>query len=446
MNASADVNGDRVFLRWVLAALGGGIIPGFAFWTILTWPWDFDAQPPCTWAVVGFVPLVSVILLFVRAERSVVAARWAILLFALHAVAMLGFLAVSSAAGIALFLDLFLIAALLLPVVTESPPGRLAKSTIVWVAALFGVGFPAALGNAAIVAWRAETIAGERPYCIEYASQTDAFEYEPARTLFDLSALKMQARLMEGGSSLFHFQHHAILVVGEGTRSFFNWSYMQENFVDEVLNRGRYGPKVACRPERHFATRLAVWSHQPGLVDVSVSGRHFAIPEAYRPREVRDKIMITAVSPAFAPYDISNKSQRHVAQFYSDIVIADARSVNLTALFEKRLNSGSTNVAGSEFGLSKTLVFFGDPGLPFQQRPLLNLYSGYDSAGTLQRIIECDRENMRPTPTCRYQFEKDGLVFSLTVDDPSQWKTIEQKLAETFMSFETHLAESTAPQ
>jgi hypothetical protein len=53
---------------------------------------------------------------------------------------------------------------------------------------------------------------------------------------------------------------------------------------------------------------------------------------------------------------------------------------------------------------------------------------------------------MRPTPTCRYQFEKDGLVFSLTVDDPSQWKTIEEKLAETFMSFETQGAQSAAPQ
>jgi hypothetical protein len=221
---------------------------------------------------------------------------------------------------------------------------------------------------------------------------------------------------------------------------------MQESFLTEVVDRGHSDPKVVCRPEQHFAARLEVWSHAPGLVDVSVSGRHFAIPEAYRPREVRDKIMITAVAPAFAPYDISNKGQRHIAQFYSDIVVADARSANMTAAFEKRRNSGSANAAGSEFGLSKTLVYFGDPRQTPERRPLLKLYSGSDSTGAVQRLIECDRQLMNPAPTCRYQFENHGLVFSLTIDDPSQWTIIEQRLAEMFKSFETHAAGSTDRQ
>jgi hypothetical protein len=105
--------------------------------------------------------------------------------------------------GMALFLDLLLIAVIFRPALDIRPLRRFSSATIFWVAVLFGVGLPAALTNGIVVMWRAEAIAGDRPYCIQYASQTDAYAYESARTLFDLSALKMQQRLATpGGWSL----------------------------------------------------------------------------------------------------------------------------------------------------------------------------------------------------------------------------------------------------
>jgi hypothetical protein len=149
------------------------------------------------------------------------------------------------------------------------PATGFSKATFLWTGSLFGIGLPLMAANAGVVIWRAESIAGERPYCIEFASQTDVFAYEPVKTLFDLTALKMQARLVFGQTgTLFTNQHHAILAIQGERTTFLNWSYWQENFLEEVKNRNWYdepgkrylNPGVRCRFETHFARRLPLRS------------------------------------------------------------------------------------------------------------------------------------------------------------------------------------------
>src|SRR5215470_17108097 len=87
----------------------------------------------------------------------------------------------------------------------------------------FWVGLPAALANGIVVTWRAEAIAGDRPYCIQYASQTDAFAYEPARTLFDISALKMRQRQGKAAGlsgAWIVWQDHGVLIIADTKLSF----------------------------------------------------------------------------------------------------------------------------------------------------------------------------------------------------------------------------------
>lgn len=426
-------------LKWLPAVLLGGIIPIVVFWITLTWGRDFSAEPPWAWAIIPLLPLASITLLFLPADRLTLAIRLGLLIFALHAAIMIGLmLQWPSVAGTAFFVDILFIATLLSAEMAGGRPGRLAKATILSLVILFGMAFPLALANGIVVTWRAEALAGERPYCIQYASQTDAFAYEPARTLFDLSFLKMQARLMEGGSSLFHFQNHAVLIVDDGTRSFFNWSYGQEAFLDEVLNRNSNNkPQVFCHPEQHFAKHLPIWQHEPTQIKMSIYDRHFLIPETYRPRAISDKIIINAVPLDFAPYDISNKQQPHIAQFYYDVVVASVGSMDLSAELKQRLEGRDTKAAEPEFGLSKTHLYIGKVTQQPDRRAFVGLYAGYDSAGHVTELIECDRKGLDTRlPTCRYQFVADGLIFRLTIGDPSQWQAIERRLAEIFASFE----------
>jgi hypothetical protein len=419
----------------VVAPLSAGIIPLIGFWVVLTNWWDFSAQPAWAWATISLVPLCMLLLLLPARHAT----RLYFSIVVSHAATMIWLVVIgqwNSVAKTGLLLDVYFIV-VSLPTLA-GVPGRFTRATVLWIAMLFGVGFPLALAHGAVVAWRAEAVAGERPYCIQYASQTDSFAYEPARTLFDLSALKMQARLVDGGSSTFHFQHHAILVVDDGARSFFNWSYGREAFLDEVANRaiGR-GPEVICQPERHFAKHLSIWRREPTRIEMSISGRSFSIPEAYRPRAHGDRIIINAVPPDFAPYDISNKGQLHIAQFYSNIVVIAADMSDLAADLKRWLESGrEAKPVDGEFGLNKTLLYFGKLTRLPDRRVFSTVYAGYDGDGRVTKLMECNRKGLDlRTPTCRYQFVSDGLLFGLTIPDPSEWQTIERRLTETFASF-----------
>jgi hypothetical protein len=420
--------------KWILVALLCAVIPASAFNLLLYWPWDFVAQPNWSWLLVPIGPLSVCWLLLVPAARYSRAVLVASLIVAAHAASIAWLLIANrweSVGGMSFIID-----ALLFVVLLSSnlgmPPHRISRSTTFWIVVFFDFCFPLALANAFVVSSRAEAIAGHRPYCIQYASQTDPYEYEPARTAFDLSALKMQARLMAGGSTLFNFEHHAVLVIDDGERQFFNWSYWRENFLDEVINRGLFkepsrsylAPKVVCHPRAHFARTLPVWSPDATPYEGSIGIHHFRIPQEYRPRANRGAITINAMAPNFTPYDPA----KHLlpAQFNSSIVVRDAGTVDMMA-FERRAAPGEVRAADPEFGLSK-----------FEsERAKLRIYISRDGTGHLVRFIQCEQFSLYPRrPACSHNFVADGLIFNLYVSDPKEWQTIEQRLVELFASFE----------
>jgi hypothetical protein len=304
----------------------------------------------------------------------------------------------------------------------------------------------ARLGNSVVVMTRAEAIAGDRPYCIQYASQTDPFAYEPARTLFDLSAFRMGARITSGGSTQFYWQNHGILIIDDGTLRFFNWSYRQENFLDEVLG-GKYypsqpnlAPTVFCTPRKHYARRLPIWSHSPSTFDISIAGRQFSIPESYKPRMNGAALVIDAVSPYFTAYYRTNST---FAQFYYDISISDENSESLSSVLERIISKYSAaEKVEPGFNMNKIQLYVDDS---IRRMSVGSLYTSYDDAGRLTRLINCGPKYIGlPAPlNCWYTFLTDGLAFNLRIDDASQWAAIEQKLHDVISSFESSRPDQT---
>jgi hypothetical protein len=432
-------------LKWMFAALLSAIIPAVAF-DILLSDWNFDVAPPWSWVMVAIIPLAGSTLLILQAKWPAKAGRTACAILISHAAIMLAFgWWRYTIVGISIFIDLLLIAVVLPASLKKGPLGRFSGATIVWAALLFGLGFPAALANSAIVVWRAEAIAGDRPYCIQYASQTDAFAYEPARTLLDLSPLKMQQRLgtaagMSGAWIV--WQAHAVLVISDGKPSFFYWLYNEENFLDVVrsreedTSRGYYPePKVFCTPRQHYARQLLAWRHAPGKFDISIAGRQFSVPEEYRPRKNDDALVIDAVSPDFAAYD---PGKNRLEQYKYDVRISDARSANLSSALERLISTSSAaEKIEPQFDLNRIQLYV-DDGKRRASRGVV--YTAYDDAGQLTRLIHCWPANVFPAPSCQLVFLRTGLALALAIEDPSEWQPIEQRLADVLASFEINRA------
>lgn len=147
------------------------------------------------------------------------------------------------------------------------PGGKMAalkrKHRLRWIVMVVAAPIVAMELNGFIVAWRAERIAGERPYCIQVAGP-DAAHYTRATSFNELSFFNMQARLFYGGSGPPRAgNNHAILVL-ENPSALLNWSYWAEDFRPEVLNHEIFDvpdqkiwrPEINCAPVRHFARTL----------------------------------------------------------------------------------------------------------------------------------------------------------------------------------------------
>ncbi len=223
MNAPANLaNLPLEFLKWTLAALAGAVLPAAGFCLVLLGT-AWTVQPSWVPLTISIVPLAAGLLLPLPAARFEKVYRRAFWAFVLHA-ALMGAMIEAGwwtfAAGVSLFVDVMLIFA---PGGTPGGRKRLSKSMIFWVAALFGLCFPLTALNAIVVARQAEAIAAGRPYCIQYASQTDGLRHEPARTLLHLSPFYMLSRLTGNGNGIltYHFQQHGMLVIDDGPAAVF---------------------------------------------------------------------------------------------------------------------------------------------------------------------------------------------------------------------------------
>jgi hypothetical protein len=95
------------------------------------------------------------------------------------------------------------------------------------------------------VAAAAELAAQEKPYCLDVVSR-------PATSRRDLTGMRMLAPIKDGWSSSFH----GLLVIGDGDRTYMNWSYRSGKFEvvsPDGLARSRAGEFVRCTPAPNFA-------------------------------------------------------------------------------------------------------------------------------------------------------------------------------------------------
>lgn len=113
-----------------------------------------------------------------------------------------------------------------------------------------------------LVIWRAEDVAGGRPYCIQAAHEH--FGYRAATSLQDFLGYTMRARR---DKRLYYTSFHAVLFAersqaqawGEPRFERFNWSYRQLQFVP-IVGQGHAALSDApdCSPLPAFAMSLPV--------------------------------------------------------------------------------------------------------------------------------------------------------------------------------------------
>jgi hypothetical protein len=117
-------------------------------------------------------------------------------------------------------------------------------------------------GNQFVVAYRAQTIAGDRPYCILVPNANGGMPpYETATRISQLSFINMQANyeLTSGSRGGFYATNHALLIIDRSQehgkpREYLNWSYRAENFVPEPLQLALQPD--SCIPQSNFVTTL----------------------------------------------------------------------------------------------------------------------------------------------------------------------------------------------
>lgn len=111
--------------------------------------------------------------------------------------------------------------------------------------------------NIGIVAWTAAKVANSRPFCLQVPRDYLGRNTE-VTSFSQLSGLRMQVMLTNGGSSDFQFAFHAVLVVEDGRRPLlYNWSYRAQAFlpVSETAQR-MAAVQVQCKPRNNFLSTL----------------------------------------------------------------------------------------------------------------------------------------------------------------------------------------------
>lgn len=435
---TADAAGN--LLTYMVAAAITGVVPAIAFLVLVNWSWDLEAQPAWSWLTIAAVPLAtSVLVLGSRDDRRL--DRGAAVLIVLHAgfhAAMLFYWDLwPSVAAMALTLDALLFLALLGPI-TGPLPGFLSTAEVYWTAGLFGILFPLLLSYGLLVTWRAEAVAGGRPYCIQIASFEEVDTYEPTRSLFDLSALRMQSRLRENGRNV--VQHHALLVVEGSTREFYNWSYALHRFVAEVRGaQASADPKAErpvlrlyCRPEPHYAKHLPVMPSDLPDVAVSLGGRRFVVPGAYRPRSRSWEMRINATGPDFRPYNPI--FDHRVGVHNSRIVIRQAAHLGRPTDPPRTMKARDME---PEFGLDRQVI----------DGPYGGHYTHYqtvDADGFVRRSAACSAAISGRPAFCNYVFVGDQLEVRLMISDVAHWREIEDRLMTLLGSFEAAAARASS--
>ena len=118
--------------------------------------------------------------------------------------------------------------------------------------------------NQYVVAYRAESVAGARPYCILIPTYDNRM-YAVPTSLWQLSPFTMRASYLTPSGSMggIYVTNHALLVL-DNPREYLNWSYWSESFVLERLIDLSYHHKAEraqaffkpCTPEPNFVASI----------------------------------------------------------------------------------------------------------------------------------------------------------------------------------------------
>ncbi len=107
-----------------------------------------------------------------------------------------------------------------------------------------------------IVKWRAASIAGDAPYCMQITK--DSYSYREVDNWHDLTWIRMRVPFTAGASSDFQFTFHALLIVKASDTDIrvYNWSNRQLNFDPVSKNTmEQINYKISCVPAKYFLNK-----------------------------------------------------------------------------------------------------------------------------------------------------------------------------------------------
>lgn len=127
---------------------------------------------------------------------------------------------------------------------------------------LLAVLSPAAIfGTANFVLYKANQAASGAPFCVQVATQSTVGQYQPVRSLWQLTILAMHTRYQSlGGSDSFQFAFHGVLVVDRRDHAeLWHWSWTQFGW-QPISDGERRALRVepACTPSRTFNDDLPI--------------------------------------------------------------------------------------------------------------------------------------------------------------------------------------------
>jgi hypothetical protein len=266
--------------------------------------------------------------------------------------------------------------------------------------------------NIANVVSSAESVAGDKPYCIDVPSGNT---YKQAASLSDFSGANMRGA-HEGGV---YGGPHAILALGSDVQpDTYHWSYARKSFIKDVqLSLGI----VHCFPRAHFVTTMSTdQRHSRQIDEFRFAGMHFSIPSIYRSRIPYDNLpslAFYATAPKFESVPADGQPGGH----WSGITVYFEDNDRVESLARLLL----TNNSGEEYGLKKASGAY-----TYQ-------YFNISSDNKFITLINCPDSAAINEEYCVHMFRNGGWTYNFyhKPEDLVNWKIMEEKLVKLTRSF-----------
>lgn len=309
-----------------------------------------------------------------------------------------------------------------------------------------GIALIAIVLNVLAVTQSARRIAGDSRYCIQVAGGEN--RYKPARTLLDLSVLRLWGRLERG----IYFSHHAILVVDRepNRQQRFHWSYWQQQlapgFVPGLRNEEAegYGSAVTCEPELGFAGGLRwIIPETPDSDYVRFSAQEaYRIPKSYHAQWMGGArgywLLLGAPAPKFLALKKSREDSTEKERLNDWLIVNSDPTIS--AKFVDAINSDPVSVVerGVEFELQKQKLF--TEGSSSKAHASTRYFNpvGERADGPGPTLIWCQTPSVHDPKSCAHSFIGHGrnMSFRHRTEEVANWRDMQNRVLELLASFE----------